>query len=400
MKGTGYNTEMAIRADQRILLAGFPDISSDSVPLLVQSLTPNGLPDTSFGQNGFAVFTPADIDFGIVRKMQVLSNGKIMIGALIYVGPNDDEKFLLLRLNENGTPDESFRGAGYIIYTYAEGDLPCVSFTVDSLENTFIIGLFDQFQSIGKLKPNGQQDLQYGEQGMVLVPTYADSSWTERGDEIELLPDGKFITSATVLAGNSFRGFVTSRLNPDGSPDPGFGQAGSYFFQSEQANGLFCSIHVQPDGKILYQDYYSYNRDVTLFRLEASGMPDLSFGEAGSIYLSQLYAPMSKNCVLVCPDGTILMPYSIDIEKTRHNYLCRFHPDFTPDTTFGDHGRFELPTEISGLAPTAILFQEGNKVLVNIIGQEPPIYFSSLVRMNVDKMTGVQEPGISVSYTS
>lgn len=404
-QGMGYtnlfNTQglihnMDVMPDQRILLCGFLRLPSDDLGIQLERLTSSGLPDSSFGIEGITVLTPFDFtNDGFTRKMMTLSDGKIMIGVYVVTSPSLNNGFLLMRLNEDGTPDSTFSGIGYRLYIFENQGFFGISFTADELGNTYVTGILNQNQALQKLNLHGDPDITFGNQGVVVIPTFQDSAWSELGQEIIIEPNGKLLTVAAVLKMGAFKGFVTSRLFPDGSPDHSFGDNGSSFVHSGIYDARTCSIHLQTDGKILYKDYPFSDR-IHLFRLDEQGQPDLTFGQNGSVYLDSLIGPFSREGLLINPNGTILMPYTESRNGNRHNYLQQFHSDFSIDPLFGDDGRFELPSEIQGYRFISILFHEDAKVLLNMFSVDP-FPHNVLVRLeeitvNVKEIFAVDHP--------
>lgn len=381
--GEGF-TEMTIRHDKSMVMLGFVTNSNGSFGISIAAQTSNGLPDTSFGNGGLVILNPDNIEDGIPREIIALPDGKLLIGAYIYAGKED--AFLVMRLLEDGSLDSTFGNAGLLKYEYHAGaSFMALSFSVDDQGNIYLIGIDDTQQSIHKLMPDGYPDVAFGDEGIAVIPTFHDSNWTEFGSDIVLMADGKIITTAIVLVEDTGIGFVTSRWNRNGSLDTTFGEHGSQFLNTGEERGVFCSIHPQPDGQIVYKDYYSYYQNLKLFRLDQNGMPDLSFGNNGSVFMDTVFGPISNDGLLICPDGSFLMPYSMKVEDVHHNYLGRFHSDFTADTSFGGEGRFELPAEILGLGSLSIVFQEENKIILNVISEDNfSYYYNTLVRLNVD----------------
>ncbi|MEO6132278.1 MAG: T9SS type A sorting domain-containing protein [Saprospiraceae bacterium] len=374
-------TEMALRTDGRIVMFGTRQFFEYEF-IILAGRTPSGLPDSTFGNNGFVTLGPFDFEDGIPREIIILPSGKFLICGYFYNETKD--VILLLRLLEDGTIDSTFAQSGVQEFLYEDDAFPAWSFTTDDQENIFLIGMFHNQQAIQKLMPDGSTNLTFGNNGIALMPVYEDSVWEEWGSDIVILPDGNFLTTAKVLVDDSNIGFVASRWNPDGTVDKTFGHNGSIFFDTGSEVGVFLSIHPQPDGKILYKDYFSYFQNMRLFRLDQNGMPDLSFGDKGSVFMDSVFGPITNDGLLICSDGSFLMPYSMDVEDMRHNYLGRFHTNFSVDTSFGNEGRFELPAEIFGLISLSILFQEENKTILNVISGDNFSYYTTLIRLNVD----------------
>jgi len=103
----GGANDLAIQPDGKIVAVG-----SGNSDFGVLRVTSNGLPDASFGNIG-----QASIDFGgndIANTVALTTNGKIVLGgsAQLFFGAFNDSA--IVRLNSNGTLDNSFDGDGKI----------------------------------------------------------------------------------------------------------------------------------------------------------------------------------------------------------------------------------------------------------------------------------------------
>jgi len=64
-------------------------------------------------------------------------------------------------------------------------------------------------------------------------------------------PDGKLLVAGETSAGATPDNFAVARLNPDGSPDAGFGVGGKATVDFGGGDDTAFAVAVQPDGKIL-----------------------------------------------------------------------------------------------------------------------------------------------------
>jgi uncharacterized delta-60 repeat protein len=145
-------------------------------------------------------------------------------------------------------------------------------------------------------------------------------------------------------------GFVVA-YNPDGSLDTAFGQGGHvYFPPTTETKGVhgytgLRSIVVEPDGKILVAGFQRSR--LFLARLEPDGSPDPGFGGGDG----QLVVPTGEEglcygyCygaapVAVLADGSIVALASGEFEQPQ---LVRLLPDGSPLPGFGRAGVIDLP---------------------------------------------------------
>ncbi len=180
-----------------------------------------------------------------------------------------------------------------------------------------------------------------------------------------LQPDNKTVTCGNIRSTQMGRAqLVVTRLNPDGTPDPTFGNTlenpGIAYFDipTDKPNSLCWALHILDDGKILASGQVGTNSTMIplLMRLNPDGTLDSTFGnnpETPGITLHDiapdntwLYAQLREFTVL--PNGQILgLINSTDLQKGHRNgYLLRFNADGTLDPTF-DLVTLELPEKAS-----------------------------------------------------
>lgn len=215
---------MAIQNDGKYLVSGLAVIDSFDVDWLVARFYSDGKLDSSFNKIGFSYFnflTREDIPFSI----QVQKDNKIFMTGCAGVFPKAN--FAFLRLNEDGTPDQSFGNGG-------------------SMQTDF----------------QNNQDVAYSS---------------------VILDDGRFIASGTAKDSSTNLDFALARYLPDGSPDLSFGNAGklTYDLKGPVDYGLY--MIQQPDGKFLVCGINSIltHNSYVILRFHADGSIDQSFGKKG-----------------------------------------------------------------------------------------------------------------------
>lgn len=134
-------------------------------------------------------------------------------------------------------------------------------------------------------------------------------------------------------------GGVVLRLDTDGSLDPTWGGDGSVELDISNGNLGAESFALQPDGKLLVASE-------GLWRLDAAGMPDPSFGVGGTAAGSHSLFDTS-----LLPDGKILAVGA---------KLMKFEADGAADATFGAAGE---ASHSLGLA-TQLIVQADGRILV------------------------------------
>jgi uncharacterized delta-60 repeat protein len=169
---------------------------------------------------------------------------------------------------------------------------------------------------------------------------------------------------------------VLTRLNPDGSLDPGFGNSGVVINQSQIH---LPALVIQPDGKIVTAattTAVGVNFDFAVIRYNPDGTLDQSFGSGG--YTAN--GTGTAQWILLQPDGKIVLVGFIPLFRDGSDFLlARFNPDGTPDQTFGINGRvqtsFTSGRSSADQSYAAALQADGKIVTTGISGG-----FSTLIR--------------------
>ncbi|MCC7307089.1 MAG: VCBS repeat-containing protein, partial [Acidobacteria bacterium] len=192
----------------------------------------------------------------------------------------------------------------------------------------------------------GILDPSFGSNGIVSTPVSVSS---ENAYGAMIQPDGKTIVvglnQAVLLGSNSAlisqADFVVTRLNPDGSFDPGFGDGGKVFTDFGTKGDSAQSAAYQPDGKIVVAGFKSQTpsggtggpADFALARYNPDGSLDQSFGAGGKVVTDLGGSTEQARSVAIQPDGKIIVGGS-----SNGFGIARYNPDGSLDPTFGVGG--------------------------------------------------------------
>ncbi|HEX8266202.1 MAG TPA: FG-GAP-like repeat-containing protein [Pyrinomonadaceae bacterium] len=305
--------------DGSILVAGrFTTVNGAQRVNLVK-LQPAGNVDLSFSPQ-------IAFNFGeYLSGVKLLSNGQILISVANISNSTTNR---LLRLNANGTVDNSFNPPANLSNIGA--------LAVDAQNRIVLLGQFGENKRYARLNADGSLDQTFN------VELIAPGSV----QVIAVQPDGKAIVYGGFTKMNNVPRNNLARLNADGTTDPTF-DPGSGF------NSQVNVIVVQPDGKILVGgEFTSYNGEPRskLARLLPNGSLDNGFTanvtQSGAVY-----------SIALQPDGKILVGGSFTgINDTLRNSLARLNANGTVDTTFN--------AGFGSAAIYSILTQSDGKILV------------------------------------
>jgi uncharacterized delta-60 repeat protein len=226
---------MALLPDGKLIATAAssgPATSPHYVPgALVVRLNPDGSLDETFGQEGVAVAVDLPGWREGFSDVAIAPDGKIVLAGSASeernpVGPPGfSSRFvvqpsvgLLARLNPDGSPDESFGGAGYIVGVGSG----VVEATADGKVVVGGTGRLSQ-GAISRYNADGSLDTGFGDGGTVTVPgSYQVTDLLLRGDGDVVALGKRFYPSQPPPTSD----FTIARYNSDGSPDAEFGTGG------------------------------------------------------------------------------------------------------------------------------------------------------------------------------
>jgi uncharacterized delta-60 repeat protein len=318
--GTGFNNVVlttTIQSDGKILVGGiFTTLDGITRNRLVR-LNNDGTEDTSFYTNLGTGFD------NLVSTILIQSDGKILVGGN-FVNLNEITRRDLVRLNSDGTVDESFYtnlGTGFGGWVR--------SIQIQSDGKILVGGLFTTLDGITRnrlvrLNNDGTED--------AFFYTNLGTGFNSQVRAISIQSDGKILIGGEFNQLNETTRYYLVRLNNDGTIDESF-----YTNLGTGFNNVVLSISIQSDGKILVGGYFTNlngNTRNRLVRLNNDGTEDTSF----YTNLGTGFGPSVRdlvNIILIQSDEKILVGGSFTTlnEITRNN-LVRLNNDGTVDTSF------------------------------------------------------------------
>lgn len=276
----GAFTRVLSLADGKTLAIGFALVVTSATSYNLFScamrLLPDGSTDTSFGSFGRTCIAPTLTSGATSAAFDgiVLANGGILLAGGSQHSGGSATDMSVARLAANGTLDTSFGpdhdGWAFVAFdqggTLADG---AAAIAVDASGRILLAGYFDAAQGadigVARLLADGRSDTSFGTQGRVQVALDPGVSHANQAHSIAVLPGGRILVGAYAHSGNIG---VALALEPDGTLDPRFGEAGVY---DQTAPGL-PAAKVASRHQVLAGDYlYMVGSTVN-----ATGHADLS----------------------------------------------------------------------------------------------------------------------------
>ncbi|MDI1449256.1 delta-60 repeat domain-containing protein [Polyangium sp. 6x1] len=180
-------------------------------------------------------------------------------------------------------------------------------------------------------------------------------------------PDGKVLIAGGTSDYHYGEGFLF-RANADGTLDPSFGEGGKVL-ATTRSRASFHGVIVAPNGDILAAGLASsqFGMDhVLVARFDATGKPVASFGEGGLV----LGEKGTAFAIALQPDGKIVVAGQGGWYAPYRHLVQRFNADGSVDTTFGEAGVVETPFDNGSFASAVALTSEGKIVLCGRNGND------------------------------
>ncbi len=322
---------------------------------------PAGRLDMTFGSGGKV----ADFPFSFqANGIAAQTDGKIVI-----VG-TDGEDFIVIRLNVDGSLDQSFGDGGRVVTDFLEGEDTARSVVIQADGKIAVAGTAKRLIgarpnfALARYDTNGAPDTSFSDDGKTLI-----EFGTSEGFALAVQPDGKLL-----VAGYEFSfitrtqyNFAVARTNSDGTLDTTFDGDGKVSTDFLTRNDIAYDIALQPDGKIIVAGTKDIaegaTQDFAVARYNANGSLDTSFGNGGKVTTDFFSNLDDAKAVAVQTDGKIVVGGSAVTATNTSFALARYQSNGALDTTFDGDGK--VVTDFGGFsnAISDIVIQSSGKII-------------------------------------
>jgi uncharacterized delta-60 repeat protein len=336
---TTFGAGIAVQSDGKIVAIS-STINQNLQPDSVAAVRYNadGTLDTGFGTAGIATI----VAHASANAVALQSDGKIILAGSSQT--IQGENFLVARFDTDGTLDPGFGQAGILtslfgtnvsqraraIAIQSDGKIVVTGETLDQATGRHVVG-------IARYNPDGSID--GGTEVTVGRSDFPNDVILDTIENVNGSPE-IVLVGRTIDPSTQKNDVFLERLVPDlgaGGPigDPGFGAAGRAQASTPVSDeGL--SILELADGKyVVAGDLNTNGSDSVsaLFRYNADGTPDMSFGVDGVVTTS--FGDTSfANKVFELPDGKLLVVGGSGPISDRHVVIARYNPDGSLDQSF------------------------------------------------------------------
>ncbi len=359
-----YAESCFIDNDNRIVLAGRSWPATD---IFLARYTADGQPDPSFGTGGVVSKDLGNKESAYSCCMD--SNSNIVVAGVSEV-INQDQDFLILRFDENGSYLDHY------IHDFVDRRDTAYACIVDSEDRSIAVGFAavdtDDFD-FGFLRCTSN-DLQPDS----IITTDFEGREYDRAFALDKDSQGRVVvvgsTGANCNLNDDTVDFAITRYKADGTWDSGFGLVSTDFGLGLWDQAL--SVVIDSDDSFIVvgiaERAGSGYHDFALARYNPDGTLDTDFGTDGKV---RTYIPSSSNqtyanCCAIDNQGNIIVVGENYYLNDHYMVIARFTADGTLDTTFTEDGKGYLLTDIGfdDSAECCVIDDEGRIVVAGSTG--------------------------------
>ena len=368
---TRYVRGLSIARDGKIAVAGGGSApaapgAAPATHFLVALFLPNGMPDSTFGQEGTTLtnvqwrwWGPSDA----AQAVAVQDDGKIVAtGSTIFAtGPLSQGSYCAtVRFNRDGSIDRNFGDNGRV-QTLVGAAESCggrsVFITLDGkiiVAGTIRSGNGQHASAVIRYLPDGTPDSQFGQDGIAdaLGPNISDTTAVSAAVDSQ----GRVIVVGSQPLSYSSSRFWLARYDTNGKLDRSFGENGIVAFHDFAGAQVLFGVALQPDGKIVAAggDFPEQCEScplvankvdrIAVVRLNVNGSVDEFFADDGFLFISSPRYRWGARGIAIQPDGKLLIVGDVFEQGTGRPpppspiILMRLNQDGTPDRGFGTGG--------------------------------------------------------------
>jgi len=371
--GSDDGQSMVRQPDGKVVVVGGTTQGSNG-RFAVARYNLDGSLDPSFSGDGRQT-----VDFGAgndgANGVALQTDGKIVVAGTATSGGR--AKFGVVRLNANGSLDNTFSGDGRADTRIGDGWIG-TDVALDQDGRIVVAGWaygpgsFSVYAAVARFRSDGSLDPGFSGDGRQTTDFGSDESYAEG---VALTRDGKIVLAGQVspegLQGEAYN-FGVARLNTDGSLDPTFAGDGRQTTKFPGVENGASDVVLQPDGKILAAGYSEEvsgeeadeYKDFALARYKTNGALDTGFSGDGK-QLTDLGGSDRVSGIALAPDGKIVAAGGRFRGLGTFDFaLARYNPTGSLDRTFSGDGR--VTTDFSGKddSGAAVLLPPSGKILV------------------------------------
>ena len=362
--------DLAIQADGKIVAVG-----NARRRFALVRYTADGTLDSTFGGDG-KVRTNFTTETDHAEGVAIQANGKIVaVGVARSVFSNSDSRFAVARYNADGTLDATFGGDGKVTTSFRDGDDHAQGVAIQANGKIVAVGTAPERASgvpedtrfaLARYNAKGELDSTFGGDGK--VTSDFEEGWGEALG-VAIQADGKIVAVGYEGYGDSG---AVARYNSDGSLDSTFGGAAFPFHDGYVTtdNWVANGVAIQADGKVVVSAAGWGSNWVgprwAVFRFNANGTKDATFGEDGRVTTSFTLADDYARGLAIQADGKIVVAGGAGSSGSGSDSkfaVARYIADGSLDSTFGGDGKVTTNFTTGVDAARGVVIQADGKIV-------------------------------------
>ncbi len=349
---------ITIDGNGKILVTGFSSKTGANTDMVIWRYTSDGALDTTFNGTGFVVSngTAGGNSADAGQAITVDGNGKILVtGYSTNAAGNYD--MVIWRYDDNGTPDTTFNGTGYVVSNGAAGGNSYDAgwgMTIDGNGKIVVTGYSYNTNNnmdmvIWRYNADGTADTTFNGNGIVVQKAAAGATYGDDfGSSITTDGGGNILVTgySTNASGNA--DMVLWRYTAGGTLDTTFNSTGIVVSSNVAGGAGFDSgnsIAIDAAGKIVVSGSSRNsgpNDDLVVWRYKTDGTLDTTFDSTGYVVMNGVAGANgndSGNGIAIDGSGRIVVAgSSMNSSGNSDIVVLRFNGDGTLDTAFDGTG--------------------------------------------------------------
>jgi uncharacterized delta-60 repeat protein len=360
----GFNMAKAVtvQPDGKIVATGHTGFSPDYNVAVVR-YNEDGSNDNTFGTNGMIVLSPtttSDYPLDIVLQ----PDGKIVIGGYIWNGSSTD--VLLIRLNTNGTTDNTFGTNGIVITDFGNTGEVAEAIALQDDGKILLAGDHNDRFMLLRYNTNGTLDNTFGTGGRVSADVGIGGCY---GQDLVIQNDGRILVGGLAFNTAANYTFGIARFDTNGALDVTFGEFGTTTFNIGNGHDFMTAIALQSDGMIIAGGHtwignQPLRYDFAAARLDENGNLDNTFGTNGMTTVHLNYDANYLTGMAIQDDDKIILSGNAELSADYDLGMARLTADGNLDTSFGTDGITITDVNKDEDQGSAIALQPDGKVVV------------------------------------
>ena len=352
----GDRSGMAVQPDGKVIMVGgtFTDF-------IMARFNANGSLDDGFGDSGRVTLPIIGSQTSLPQEANAVAvqrDGKIVVvGNARTPNPGSRTAIALVRLNANGSLDDTFGAGGFVFGpTFVFGRAFAVA--IDGEDRIVVAGDapvagnvdFGDF-IVARFQPDGDIDTSFGQAGVAITDV---GGVTNEAHGLKVFSDNSLLVSgfAPIVVSNVNGANIVSepltavvRYREDGTLDPTFDGDGRVALPGDNVGR---GLAVQADGRILLAGSIETaelpltETQFALMRLLADGTIDESFGNDGRVQTAFTERGDAAFGVALQADGKIVVGGASNTQVNSNFAVARYESDGDLDTTFTDDGKLTI----------------------------------------------------------